>query len=864
MRAGHPLRALTVACFLALPSLSLAQGQQPQQQPQPQQPQPEQPQPQQQPPQQPQPQPEQPPAEGEQEPMPQPEPSPEAAPEPEPGVDPEEEAEMPVSPEDGFQIAGIQVRGLQRINEETVLSYLPLEIGDLVGPPQIRSGMRELYQTGFFEDIRMKEDEGILIIEVEERPTIGMINISGNRQIEDDDLFAAMREVGIAEGRVLNRQLLDQMEMELFQVYYGQGRYGVSVETNVEEFDENQVAVSLEIKEGRPAYLRKINFVGNEAFDDDRLKGRMELTERSWRTLMGQRDQYARERLGGDLEELQYYYMDRGYADFDLDSIQVSLSEDRRDVYLTINVDEGEVYTIRDVDMIGEYPVPEEELRSLIQVSPGDTFSMSDAEASADFIERRLSASGYAHAEVRPIPDLHREDREVSMTFLVEPGNRIYVRNIDIRGTEDTDDETYRRELRQLERAPLQSSLVDRSRTRMRRQPFVQHVDIQERPVPGSEDEVDLEVNIQERQFGEFNIGAGYGDLQGFLLNTSIRHSNLFGRGYTGQAQLERNRLGERYNFEFTDPFTNLDGVSRTVSAFYENQEFFAREQSPADLSMFGGSVRWGYPVSEFDSLRWGLSGRSSEFISIPGTSQEMRNFIRDHGDPFEIQDDPDTSDPTRPLGSKMDSMELNLGWVRDTRNRAIFADQGQRRQLSVDYALPGFDLEYWGVRLEQTSFLPLGNDFTYQMRGRMDYQDTYGDTETVPPFRHVFAGGSRSVRGWRAASLGPRDNIGNPFGGTIRTTFQNELILPDFFGDEDAPGAPEYQIAFFLDAGYVWEDRRDVDMGDMRYSVGLSGTWMTPMGVLRFSVAEPLNDTQEDRDRNILDRFQFEMGTGF
>ncbi len=781
-----------------------------------------------------------------------------------PGVDPEQEADVPVAPGEGFQIADIRIRGLQRIDEGTVLDYLPLDVGDLVGPAQIRSAMRTLYQTGFFDDIRMKEDQGVLVVEVEERPTIAFLDITGNRQIDDEDLYGAMREVGIAEGRVLNKQLLDQMEVELFQVYYGQGRYGVSVNAIVEELEDNQVAVTLEIKEGRPAYLRKINFVGNENYDNDRLMGQMELQERSWRTLIGPSDQYSRERLSGDLEQIQSFYMDRGYADFQLEGVQVSISEDRRDVYLTVNVSEGEVYTVRGVEMIGDYPVPEEELQSLIQVQAGDTYSMSAAENSADFIERRLGAAGYAHAEVTPVPDLHREEREVSWTFFVDPGQRIYVRNINIRGTEDTDDETYRRELRQLERAPLQNNLVDRSRTRLRQQPFVQHVDIQERRVPGSDDEVDLDVNIQERQFGEFNIGAGYGDLQGFIVNTSIRHSNLFGRGQRGQVQLERNRLGERYNFEHQEPYTNLDGVSRSVSGFYESQEFFARDQSPADLTMFGGSVRWGYPISEFDSVQWGVSGRQSDFVSTASSSAEMREFIRNHGDQFEVESDPDLDDPDRNRGSQMRNLELNLGWVRDTRNRAIFATRGQRRQLSLDYAVPGFDLEYWGVRLEQTSFLPLGNDWTYRLNARFDYQDTYGDTELVPPFRHVFAGGSRSVRGFRSASLGPVDNRENPWGGTIRANVQNEFIIPDFMRDEDARGPADYQFAFFIDAGNVWEDRSAVDLGDARYSIGLAATWMTPMGILRFSIAEPLNETDEDVDRNRIDRFQFELGTGF
>jgi outer membrane protein insertion porin family len=759
------------------------------------------------------------------------------------------------APAQGFEVENIRVEGLQRIGEATVLNYLPIEVGDRVDGPRLRDALRALYETGFFDDVAFERDDGTLVVRVRERPSIARLEVAGNRQIQTEDLMRAMRGAGIAEGRVLDRLMIDQMEQELYQVYYAQGRYGVNIESRIREVDQNQVTVTLQITEGRVAHVRRLNIVGNEVFGDSTLKGRMEARERGFRTVFSSRDQYSREKLQGDLETLRSYYMDRGYADFRVRSTQVSISPDRRDVFVTISIDEGEVYEVDDVRLVGDFVVPEEDLRRLVQVQPGTTFSMRQATNSAEFMKRRLAAAGYARAEVTPVPELDDETRRVSLTFYIEPDRRIYVRRVNITGTESTDDEVYRRELRQFERAPLSNTSVERSRVRMQRLPFVQNLDIEETSVPGSPDEVDLEVTVTEREFGQFQIGAGYGQISGLMLNTSIEHSNLFGRGHQGALSLERNTLGEFYSVSHTNPYASIDGVSRTFSMFYDSRDLFVRQASPVSITSYGGNIRWGLPISEFDRVRYGAGVRRSEFVPSLDTSPEMLNFIRNHGEPFQVGDF---------VGSRMYSAELNLGWTRDTRNRAIFADRGQRRTVSLDVALPDLDLEYYSLRLEQASYLPLGREWTLGFDAELGYADTYGDTEMVPPFRHFFAGGSRSVRGYRGGWLGPRDSFGRPFGGTVKANLQTDLYLPDFFSDEDRPGAPQYRFSVFLDAGYVWEDLDSVDRRDLRYSVGISASWMTPLGVLRFSIAEPLNATAEDRDGRTLDRFQFEVGTGF
>ncbi|MCP1726625.1 outer membrane protein insertion porin family [Natronospira proteinivora] len=757
---------------------------------------------------------------------------------------------------DGFVVENIRLEGLQRIAESTVLSYLPLEPGDRADQSAIRDAIRELYATGFFDNVILSRDENTLVVGVEERPTIARLEISGNQQIETEMLRQAMREQGVAEGRVLNEQVVELLEQELYQTYYAQGRYGVEISPSVRELDANQVALNIEIKEGRVARIRQINLVGNEAFDDSRLKGQMELRPAGWRTLMSSRDQYSREKMTGDLEALRSYYMDRGYADFGIDSVQVSISPDRRDMYLSIHVDEGEVYTVSDVELIGEFPVPAEQLEAFVQVQAGETYSLAKANRSAEFIEQRLGASGYAHAEVRPMPELDRENQEVALTFVVDPGQRIYVREIRFSGSDTTDDQVYRREMRQFEGAPLANVDLDRSRVRMQRLPFVQQVNIEEVPVEGSPDTVDLDVNVEERNFGQFQVGVGYGGFTGLSANVSVQNNNLFGLGHQGQVQVQSNQLGEFVELNHTDPYATRNGVSRTIGGFYNSQSLFAVGQSPVSTKSAGMNLRFGFPISEYDSIRVGGSVRRSEFIQQSGTSDEYRNFIVNHGEQF-----------TRGqfAGSRMDSAELNLAWVRDTRNRAIFPDRGTRRLVGLDVSVPGLDLDYWVGRVNQTSFLPLGNEWILKMDGEVSYGEPYGnDTQELPPFRRFFSGGTTSVRGYENARLGPLDSNNRPYGGSAKANLQTELILPNFFADDGGGQAAQYRFFVFADTGYVWDDIDDVSTDELRSSVGVGANWLTPMGLLRFSLARPINVRDEDRERGIVDRFQIDLGGSF
>lgn len=755
-----------------------------------------------------------------------------------------------------FVVEEIRLEGLQRIAEGTVLSYLPVETGDRLDREATRRAIRELYDTGFFDNVILERDGNTLVVKVKERPTIASIDISGNRQIETDMLRQAMRDQGIDEGRVLNERVIEELEQELFRTYYSQGRYGVDIVPTVRERGSNQVDLNIEIEEGPVAKIRQVNIVGNESFDDDELLDRMELRESSIWTFFSSGDQYSREKLSGDLETLRSFYMDRGFADFGVSNVQVSISQDRTDVFITINIDEGDIYTVSESDLIGEFPVPVEQLEPFLQLNPGDTYSLAAAEQTADYIEQRLGASGYAHAEVSPSPELNRENKTVAVTFFVEPGERIYVREIRVNGSESTDDIVYRRELRQFEKAQLSNVRVDRSRVRMQRLPFVEQVNIEEVPVQDSSDEVDLEVDVRERNFGEFQIGVGYGGFSGLSANASVQNNNLFGLGHQGEVELQRNDLGEFFQMSHTDPYAGANGVSRTIGGFYSSQSLFALGQSPVSTTSSGFNIRYGLPISEFDAFRYGVSFRRSEFIQQSNTSQEFSDFISQHGEQFQ-------RGPFQ--GSRMDSAELNLSWVRDTRNRSIFADRGSRSLLGLDVSLPSFDLEYWMARWNQESYLPLGGEYILKMDGELSYGEPYGDeTLELPPFKQVFSGGPGTVRGYQNARLGPVDSNGRPYGGALKFNLQNEFILPNFLQDDDQPQSTQYRFFLFVDTGYVWSDIDQFDTADLRTSAGVGASWLTPMGLLRFSWAEPFNVREEDRERGIIDRFQIDLGASF
>ncbi len=740
-----------------------------------------------------------------------------------------------------FKIESIEAQGLQRLELSTVLSYLPLSVGDELNDATSAQAMRALYQTGLFRNVVLLREDSTLIVRVDERPAIVSFEIDGNDKIGGEELDKALADAGLAEGELFRQSLLDQVKQEMQRQYYANGFYGVAIEASVTELDNNRVSIKIEVEEGKPAKIRSINIVGNEAFDDDTLLGAFELAEsQAWR-LFQSSDKYSKQKLLGDLEGLSSFYMDRGYLRFDVPSVQVSLSPDKRDIYVTINVHEGESYTVKDIKFSGELELSEDFLRRMVLVTPGEIFSRKEATQSAEFMEGALANIGFAFAKVNPQPELEPDSREVSLNFVLMPGKRTYVRHISFSGNLKTNDETLRREMRQLEGAVFSRAQVERSRTRIARLPFVAQAEVDTVPVPGSEDLVDVRFKIEERPPGSIQFGVGFSGAQGFLVNGSLTHTNFLGTGNRVALELENNQISDTVSVSWTDPYFTKDGISQTLSGFYRKSEGVIRFSSGFDSNSYGVAATYGLPISEYSSIRLGLGLEETAITTFPTASaDEILRFVADNG-------------------TKFFTTEFRTGFARDTRNRTIFATRGALHRINLDLILPGSDIEFYKASYQLQYYQPIWGDLFAEINGSLGLVDGYGDTDSVPPYEHFFAGGTGTVRGFRSGSLGPRDTpFNNSFGGKLRTTVQTNLIIPTPMESNNKTT----RLSLFYDIGNVFAEPGDWDAGELRSSAGLAFEWFTPfLGLLELSYAFPIEIVQGvDRE----DRFQINFGGGF
>lgn len=780
---------------------------------------------------------------------------------------------QPLFAADAFVVTDIQMSGLQRISEGTVLNYLPLREGETATPDDIRLAIRSLYRAGFFEDIQVRRDGGVLIFVFDERPTISSFTFSGNKDIETPQLEKILRSEGLAEGRIFNASTLEIMEAELESVYQSRGKYNAIVNTHVRETANNLVEVSIDIQEGEISTISSINIVGNELFPDDKLKEQFELKETGFWSWFNSDDRYSRETLVGDLERLRSYYFDRGYADFEAENVQVSLSPNRRDVFVTLGLREGDVYTVSENQLRGELVLPADQLEPMILLRAGDTFSMGLAEAGAQLIVRRLELEGYAFAEVEPIPQVDREAKTVSITYQVDPGRRAYVRSVVFNGAQGTSDEVFRREMRVFEGAWLSNARVERSKVRLERLPFVEKVSVDTTPVPGSPDLVDVVYDVKERNAGQFQIGVGYaGSATGIIGNASVSHTNFLGTGDQVNFAVQSSSFSRSLSVSHRDPFASVEGVSRSLSFFYRDSSSLGRSLEQFDTTAYGGGVDYSYPVSEYASVGWGASASHNEITSrLPGASFVIEEFLTN----------PDHGQVTlTPLGvgselAKLTYNELDLTgrYVFDTRNRSIFATFGQRRSVSLSLATAPGDIEYYLAQYEQRNFFPMGSGFTLTTNMDLGLAEPLGSATALPPGKRFFGGGFDTIRGFRESFLGPRDltilnedgsieHLGTryPVGGRLRTFFQAELLLPNFAADDPTTPPENSQFSLFVDTGYVFREVEDFDVNEFRVSTGLAATFLTPIGALRFSFGVPI----VYKDGDSLERIQFTVGSVF
>lgn len=769
-----------------------------------------------------------------------------------------------------FVVRDMRVEGLQRISEGTVFNYLPINVGDTVDEIRLQEAMRALYSQQLFDDIEMRRDGDTLIIAVKERPSIEDFTIEGNKDIKTEDLMESLRGVGLARGRTFDRSVLDEVQQFLKEQYYDRGKYAVVVNTDVMDRPNNTVRVSIEVKEGERAKIRQVNIIGNRSFDEKTIREDFELDTANWLSWIRQDDRYAKESLSGDLETLRSFYMDRGYADFRIESTQVAISPNKKDIYVTINLHEGEQYKISDTKVVGKMVIPEEQLSGLILAKPGSTFNLQLLTQSMELMEFRLGEQGYSNAEIEPVPELDHEKKEASVTFFVDPGSRVYVRRIIFKNIDQVDDEVLRREMRQTEGAYLSNRLVDRSRIRLQRLPYIEKVEVENVPVLGSPDLVDIEFDIEYRMPGQFSGGLGFSESQGLILNGSIVHTNFLGSGNRVALQVSTGSFSTLYSLSHTDPYTTRNGVRRTVSVNFRDITQFTSASSDFSTTNIGATIEYGYPITEYQSLSLGISFNRAELLASSRSSQQAQDWVLNNGNQFTDEVSPGVVF----TGTEFDTYELIAGWSYDSRNRSLFADRGSRQQLFLSYALPGSGVEYYTVRHNFTKYIPLFGRWTIRLNSELGFGEALGDTTALPPYKQFFSGGPQSVRGYKESWLGPRDSFGNPYGGNVLVAGQVELIIP-----LPAKLSGSTRASIFYDIGNVFNSGEveftdklgapisyKPDFNELKTSVGVAVQWLAPMGLFRFSYAVPLNEFKGN-DRfygDVIEGFQFSIGQAF
>jgi len=733
-----------------------------------------------------------------------------------------------------FVIRDIRVEGIARTEAGTVFSYLPLRVGDRYDPERGAAALRALFATGLFKDVRFEAEGDVLVVIVEERPAIAEVKLEGLKEFDKETVTKSLREVGLGDGRIFDRALLERAEQELKRQYLSRGLYGVEVKSTVTPVERNRVNVLIVVDEGDAARIRGINFTGNKAFSDGTLRDQIELTTGGWLTWYTKRDQYSRPKLAGDLEKLRSFYLNRGFLDFNIESTLVSISSDKRDIYITINIVEGERYTVSSVKLAGELLGLEEELTALIDVKPGDVFNAERFNAISKRITDRLGTLGYAFASANPVPEANREKREVAFTFFVDPGRRVYVRRVNITGNSRTRDEVIRREVRQFESAWFDAEKVRLSRDRIDRLGFFEKVEVETPAVPGSFDQVDVNFKIDERATGQLQAGAGYSSSEGLVLQGSYSQRNTFGTGHALTFEVNTSQVSRTLSLTHTDPYVTRWGVSRTTELVYRSSDLAQLGLGSVDLDQKIAAMRFGVPYSEFDTVFFGLRYEATDIGLTPFSPPSYIQYVEDFGD-------------------SPQALELTVGTVRDSRDNILVPTRGAIQRIFGEVGLPVLDLQYYRLTYQQTRYYPLTNRFTLAGNLELGYGDSYGG-KPFPIFKNFYVGGINSVRGYETASLGPVDIFGTPQGGTRRINFQTEVLTPIPGGDRTL------RIFGFLDGGWVWGQDDKVSLSDLRFSTGVGIAWISPLGPMKFSYAYPINSKDGDK----VQRFQFAIGTGF
>lgn len=734
-----------------------------------------------------------------------------------------------------FTVKDIRVEGVQRTDAGTVFSYLTVKVGETLTEQRAQQALRALFATGFFTDVRLEAEDDVLVVYVEERPAVAQVDFSGVSEFPVDNLRSALRDMGLAEGRIFDRAVLEGAEQELKRQYLSRGKYAAQVQTTVTPLERNRVALNFAVTEGEVARIRRINIVGARAFPEDELLGLFVLRTPGWLTWYTRHDQYSRQRLSADLEALRSHYLDRGYLDFTIESTQVSITADRKDIFITINVAEGEKYTVSQVRIGGQMLVPREELEKLLRIAPGDVFSRQRLVESQKAISERLGNDGYAFANANAVPEVDRDKRTVAFTILVDPGRRVYVRRINVVGNNKTRDEVVRREMRQLEGAYYDASKIQLSRRRIDRTRFFNQVSVDTTPVEGRPDQVDVTYAVEERATGSLALGVGFSTVDKVIVSASVTQPNVFGTGKYLSLELNSGSVNKVYSLSYVDPYYTVNGVSRGFDIYSREVDATTLAIGAYGTSTVGGGIKFSYPISERNSLSFGLLGESVEVFTFDNSAQVYKDFVATFGSQYRYG-------------------ALTAAWAHDSRDSLLVTRDGTLTRISTEFA--GGDLEYYRLGFNQQFYFPLSRSLTLFLNADLGYASGT-DEKPLPFFKNFYAGGPGTVRGFDDYSLGPRDEAGNSLGGTRRVVGNIELLFP-------MPGAAQdnsLRVAAFIDAGQVYAAGAPVDLGELRYSAGLALSWASPLGPLRISYGSPLNE-RKGFDR--VQRLQLKFGTTF
>jgi outer membrane protein insertion porin family len=736
-----------------------------------------------------------------------------------------------------FVVKDIRVEGVQRTDAGTVFNYLPIKVGDRVDDEKASAAVKALYATGFFRDVHLENENGILVVVVQERPTISQIDITGAKEFDKDTLKKGLKDIGVAESRIFDRSALDRAEQEIKRQYINRGYYAMKVTTTVTPQERNRVAVSFNIEEGDVAKIAHINIVGAQAFPEATLIKEMQLSTSGWFTWYTKNDQYSKQKLAADLETLRSYYTNRGYLAFQVDSTEVSITPDKEQIYITVNIIEGPKFTVSDIRLAGELLLPEAELMRLISVKPGDVYSREKLTQSAKAISDRLGSDGYAFANVNAVPEIDREKQTAAFTFYIDPGRRVYIHKINISGNAKTRDEVIRREMRQLEDAWYDSTRIERSKVRITRLNFFDDVNLETPAVAGSPDLVDIEVTVTEKPTGNLLAGVGYSSADGIVLTGSVSQNNVFGTGNSLSATVNSSRVGRTISVAYTEPYWTEDGISRSTEVYDRSLSSQSLPIAAYSSTTLGAAMGFGVPVTETDAINFGARFEHTS-LTLGGNSPPIYvTFVED-------------------FGSTTNAFILTSGWARDTRDSVLFPTNGLLQSALAEWGTPAGNLQYYKLGYLAQWFTPLPWSSVLMLRGDLGYGGGL-DGKPLPFFKAYYGGGVGSVRGYETASLGPQDSQGNTIGGRRKIIGNMEWFFP-------LPGAKandqSTRISVFFDAGQIWDNGSQPQFEGFRYSTGLGLAWNSPVGPLKFSYGIPIDRHPGDR----IQHFQFQVGTVF